>query len=253
VLGGFCGRTLAAVVTERFGWHTAFIVLAVLNLAVGLTIWAWLPIERTPASVRRAAPSAFKAMAIHLHNPRLMATYGAGFCVLFSLLGTFTYVNFYLAAPPFSFGTTALGLLFFVYLVGAAINPVAGKWIDRVGHKTTFSCALVTSICGMAMTLAHSAPVVIAGLAFFCTGIFIAQSSASSYIGTVATEGKAAAVGLYVTFYYIGGSVGAFVPGLFWGLGGWPACVLLVILVQLGTITLAQKCWRPCGALIASL
>jgi MFS transporter, YNFM family, putative membrane transport protein len=32
-----------------------------------------------------------------------------------------------------------------------------------------------------------------------------------------------------VTSFYIGGSMGAFLPGLAWISGGWPACVLMVI------------------------
>jgi len=45
--------------------------------------------------------SAPRAMLGHLRNPPLAATYAVGFCVLFTLIATFTYVNFYLAAPPF--------------------------------------------------------------------------------------------------------------------------------------------------------
>jgi predicted MFS family arabinose efflux permease len=248
VLGGFCGRTLSAVVTEVANWHAAFLLLAILNLAGGFAIWAWLPSAKTKLKRTDSGISELSQMLAHLRNPRLLATYCAGFCVLFSLVAMFTYVNFYLDAPPFSFGTTALGLLFVVYLVGAVINPVAGKWIDRVGHKTTFSAALSVCTVGGLMTLTHSAPLVIGGLAVFCTGVFIAQSSATSYVGVIATEAKASAIGLYVMFYYLGGSVGAYLPGHFWGLGGWPACVLLVIFAQLGTIAVAQRCWEPLRA-----
>ena len=244
VLGGFSGRTLAAVVTELGGWHTAFLVLALLNLAGGIAIWALLPMGRSPKEPDSQELSQLQAIAAHLSNPRLIATYSAGFCVLFSLVAMFTYVNFYLAAPPFNFSTTALGFLFVVYLVGAVINPIAGRLINRIGHKMTFSYAMGACICGGLLTLIHSAPAVIVGLAVFCTGVFIAQSSATSYVGTVATGATASAFGLYVTFYYLGGTAGALLPGHFWSLGGWPACVGLVMVVQAGIIGLAQKFWR---------
>ena len=38
----------------------------------------------------------------HLRNPRLLMICGLGFTVLFSLVGVFTYVNFFLARPPFN-------------------------------------------------------------------------------------------------------------------------------------------------------
>ncbi|MCE5215779.1 hypothetical protein LLH03_02005, partial [bacterium] len=59
-----------------------------------------------------------------------------------------------------------------------------------------------------------------------------------------AEHSKALAVGLYVTFYYVGGSVGATLPGCVWSLGGWPACVALFALVQIITVTIALTTWR---------
>lgn len=89
----------------------------------------------------------------------------------------------------------------------------------------------------------HLGPV---GLSFlFCSGVFVAQATATSFIGLAAERSKAQAVGIYVTCYYIGGSVGAEVPGLLWHVGGWTLCVLLVLFVQLLTVLLAFFFWAP--------
>lgn len=244
VLGGFSGRTLAALVAAHFSWRWAFVLLGVLNVLGGLAIAAWLPPGRRFTRVRRKASNA-GAMLRHLRNPRLLATYAVGFCVMFSLLAAFTYVNFYLAAPPFRLGTAALGFLFVVYLVGAVITPFAGRSIDRLGHRVALVLAFSGGVLGIFLTLIQSLPVVMLGLALCCTGVFIAQSAASSYIGTVTLEAQAAAVGLYALFYYGGGSFGAAVPGYFWSHGGWPACVGLVASVQLLTIAVALVFWKP--------
>jgi MFS family permease len=164
---------------------------------------------------------------------------------MFSLLGTFTYINFYLAAPPFGLSTTALGLLFVVYLVGAAVTPTAGRAIDRFGHRFALVAAFTAGAAGVCLTLVHSLPVVMFGLTLTCTGVFIANSAGSSYVGSAATESRASAVGLYVTFYYLGGSGGSAIPGFFWAHGGWPACVGLIVAVQLVTISLALIFWQP--------
>jgi YNFM family putative membrane transporter len=187
-------------------------------------------------------------MVRHLKNPRLLATYAVGFCVLFSMLATFTYVNFYLAAPPFGLSSAALGSLFVVYLFGAVATPFAGRWIDRAGHRFPLIVAYAAAIGGILLTLIHSIPLILVGLALCSTAVFVAQSAAGSYIGTVAAEARAAAVGLYVLFYYIGGSAGAAIPGRFWNTGGWPACVALVAGVQILTLTLAASFWRPSHA-----
>jgi predicted MFS family arabinose efflux permease len=56
----------------------------------------------------------------------------------------------------------------------------------------------------------------------------LCQTVAISYTAT-AREGRSSAVGLYVTCFYAGGSAGAFLPGLAWDRGGWPACVAMAV------------------------
>src|ERR1700683_3846642 len=128
VLGGFCGRMLAGTVAAHASWRWSFVALGVLNAVPALAIWAWLPAGRRFVRARRGS-STVRPMLRHLRNPQLLATYAVAFCVMFTLLATFTYINFYLAAPPFGLGTQALALLFVVYLGGAVITPMAGRAI----------------------------------------------------------------------------------------------------------------------------
>ena len=244
VIGGFSGRALAALVASHSSWRWAFVALGALNVAGALAIRGWLPAGRRFSRAHRTG-STGAPMLRHLRNPRLVATYAVGFCVMFSLLGTFTYINFYLAEPPFLLSTAALGLLFVVYLVGAVITPVAGHAIDRFGHRFALVAAFSAGAAGVLLTLIHSLPVVMVGLTLTCTGVFIANSAGSAYVGSAATESRASAVGLYVTFYYLGGSAGSAIPGRAWDHGGWPACVALIVAVQLLTITLAIIFWKP--------
>lgn len=246
VLGGFCSRLISGLVAAHFGWKMSFVVLGVLGLLGALALWLWLPAEQR--FVRRAQGSSTLDAAIdHLKNKRLLATFIAGFCVLFSLLGTFTFITFYLAAPPFHLNPAALGSLFFVYLFGAVITPNSGRVIDRYGQRLTMVYAIACSIAGILLTLSYSLPVVITGLGLACAGVFVAQSCSNSYIGIAAKHNKALAVGLYVTFYYAGGSVGSSLPGYLWAIGGWPACVGLFSAVQLITVGIAWAWWdrRP--------
>ncbi len=243
VLGGFCGRFLTGLIAEHFGWREAFAVLAGLNLLGAVSVWRWLPPSRRfqPETDWRAS---LRAMAGHLRNPALLATYAVGFNVLFSLVATFTYVTFYLAAPPFRLGTLALGSVFLTYLLGAVVTPLGGRWIDRFGPRIALAAALAVSGGGVLLTLASRLPLVIAGLALCCSGVFVCQSAASSFVGKAAGRARSSATGLYVTFYYTGGSVGATLTGLFWARGGWPTCVLLVVGVQAVTAAVALAFWR---------
>ena len=83
--------------------------------------------------------------------------------------------------------------------------------------------------------------VVIIGLALLASGVFVCQSSASSHAVTAAREARSAAMGLYVFFYYLGGSAGTMTLGWAWRLGHWPACVATVLAVQLVTAGIAYR------------
>jgi predicted MFS family arabinose efflux permease len=241
VLGGFTGRMLSAVISMHWSWRAAFVALGLLNLLGALAIHAWLP---PGGHFARPQHSNMRQVARHLRNAPLLATYCAGFCVLFTMVAMFTYVNFHLAAAPFRLNTAQLGLVFGVYLIGAAVTPAAGRWIDILGHRKGLTLALCLGMAGNAMTLVPSLIAVMMGLTLSCTGVFIAQSAASSHIGKVAREGKGVAVGLYVMFYYLGGSAGAAVPGAFWNWGGWTATVALIVALQIVTMALARRYWE---------
>jgi predicted MFS family arabinose efflux permease len=251
VVGGFCGRAISGLVAEHAHWQWSFVVLGLLDLALTAAIWRWLPAEkhRTPGGRRSSGALAFLGPAAdHLRNPALLARYGVGFCVLFSLVASFTYVTFYLAAPPFSLSPALLGFIFVVYLVGAVLTPLSGRWVDRLGARRMLMFAAAIGVAGITLTLAPHVLAVAAGLAICCTGVFIAQTAINSSLGQCAKHDRALAVGLYATFYYLGGSAGASVPALAWRAGGWTACVALIAAVQLSTVAIAWRSFREPAA-----
>ena len=245
VLGGFIGRAVGGVVAEDFSWQASFLALAVLTLGVAAALSRWLPPEHHAAVVRqRAAPAAPAGSFVSLlRNRRLAATCAVGFCILFTQVAMFTYVTFHVAAAPYHLSTVALGWLFVVYLLGAAVMPLSGQWIDSYGHRAGLALAMSVGGTGSLMTLARPLPVIIVGLALCATGVFIAQGTTSSYIGAVTTQDRALAVGVYSTFYYAGGSVGAVLPAALWSRGGWPGCVALIVAVQAAGVALAMSQW----------
>jgi len=247
IVGGFLGRVVAGEVAGLWGWRASFVVVGVMSLGCAAALAWQLPIEaRDTATGLRAAGS---GLISRLTTRPLLGTYAAGFCVLFTQIAMFTYVTFHLAAPPFLLSTAALGWLFSVYLVGAVLTPISGRWINTYGHRAALAIAIALGVGGSMLTLGAWLPAVIAGLALVSSGVFIAQAAANGYIGVAAHTDRGLAVGMYATCYYIGGSVGGALPAMFWTTGGWPACVALVIGVQVATALFGWMFWRPARAL----
>jgi MFS family permease len=237
VFGGFVGRFGAGMIAEHVSWRAAFLVLGILDLLGALAVREWLPLAKNFVPAEHVLRSLRDAWG-HLGNARLLAICGMGFTVLFSLVGVFTYINFHLARPPYNLGSGALGSIFFVYLLGCVVTPMAGGFLDRHGFRRTAMLAVGMSVTGLLVTLGHSLPLVIAGLALFSSGVFVSQSAATVQTGHVSVRARSVAAGIYVTFYYAGGSLGSVAPAWFWSRGGWPACVGLFTAVSVATLGL---------------
>jgi MFS family permease len=243
VVGGFCGRFASGMIAARWGWKASLFALGMATFAGALVTWGILP--RSTKFVRQNnAAASVASLRLHLNNPQLLATYAVGFNVLFCLVGVFTYVNFYLADPPFSLGPAALAGIFAVYLIGAVVTPISGRLLDRIGHRRVLVGASLGASFGVLLTLVHSTPVVIAGLAFAAAAAFTSQAGASSYVGTVAGQARSSAAGLYVALYYLGGCAGSVLPGIFWKEAGWLGCVALMVCMQAVIALIASRVWR---------
>jgi len=244
VIGGFLGRFISGVIATHWQWRYSFLVLAVLDLMGAVVVRAWLPPAKNFVRAEHLQQVLDHARE-HLRNPRLLANFGMGATALFALVGCFTYANFYLAAAPFHLNSAQLGSIFFVYLLGVVITPQSGRFLDRFGfrHTTVVYCAMM--IAGLLLTLVKSLPVVIAGLAIFSSGVFVAQAAATVQTGAIAGRARSSAAGLYIAFYYLGGSLGATLTDWFWRWRGWPGCVALLGGVSLVSLWLARISSRP--------
>src|SRR4029078_1024754 len=214
-----------------------------MTFACGIAVAAILPRERNFTRSEGLLVSG-QQMLSHLRNPQLLATYAIGFRTLFTFVALFTYVNFLLAAPPFNLSPTLLGSIFVTYLVCATAVLGLGRAIARFGRRPLVIGAIAIWMTGALLTRLPSLPIIIAGLAVAACGGFIVQATSTGYVALTAESGRTSAVGLYATSYYIGGSVGAVLPGLTWSIGGWQGCVAMVIAMQAVMVVVVGVFWR---------
>jgi len=243
-LGGFSGRLVTGFLADLIGWRSGFMALAGIAFAGAIAVAFLLPPERKFVRSEGLLASG-KQMLAHMRNKQLLATYAVGFGVLFNFIATFTYISFHLAAAPYNLSASWLGALFVVYLTGSVLTPLTGWAVGRFGRRRFMVRVIALWGLGIALTLAPSLPVIIAGLAL-CAGCgLICQAVSTGYVAITAKVGRSSAVGLYVTSFYGGGSFGAALGGVAWTYGAWPACVVLVaaMLAILAAIVLFG--WTP--------
>lgn len=224
--GGFVGRFLSGVVAEFAGWRWGFAALAVMQLLLALAIRAWLPPGRDQPKLRGSPRTPLLPLLL---RPGLRGAYATGFLMLFALVGGFTYMTLHLSEPPFALGPAALSSIFGVYVIGVLVTPYSGRLLNRFGHARVLVLAWAIAVCGLLATLLPLLLAVAAGLALFSLGLFVAQTTTTSFVGESAGAERGPAVGLYVTCYYAGGSVGGVLPAVVWHWAGWPGVVGLIV------------------------
>lgn len=243
VTGGFCGRMIGSLAAEYGDWHSAFLALGAVNLIAAVGVFFLMPPSQKFVAATRLSQS-IRGMGAHLKNPRLVSCFVIGFGILFSQVAVFTYLPFRLAAPPYLLTPAALGGLFVSYVIGAAATPFSGRAIDRFGQRRTLAGATLVAALGIALTLTPQVWVMGIGLTLLCLAMFLCQSTSTSYVGLKAGSNRSTAAGLYLCFYYGGGGAGAFLTGYAYAAGGWTACALLAIAIQVAAGLIAIVFWR---------
>ncbi len=226
VASNLFGRLIAANTAEFLGIAPTFVLFAALNLAGAVLVY--FSLERVTPMMAAGQRSALSVWKQHLGDPALSAGFAIGFLILFVFLGTFTYVNFVLVAPPLSLGPTALGAVYLVFLPAIFTTPLTGIATDRYGRRRTMLGALVVAALGLPLLLLPELWAVIVGLALVAIGTFCAQAVATGFISRAARTERGAASGLYLASYYLGGLVGSAVLGAVFGRLGWPLTVAAI-------------------------
>lgn len=218
------GRLVSASVADMFGLATNFYLFAALNLA-GAVLVVFNLDRMSPTAGAGPARSPLASWGEHLRNPALRASFGIGFLILFAFIGTFTYVNFVLAREPIAIGPMSLGFVYFVFLPAMFSTPVAGWAALRFGTRPALWGGLLLAGAGLPLLLLPSLIWVLVGMVLIGVGTFFAQAIGTGYVGRAATTDRAAASGLYLASYYLGGLVGAAILGQVFDRYGWGACV----------------------------
>ena len=226
VAGGLVGRVGVALLTAATDWRVALGLLALLPLASTLLMRKRLPDE--PSAGRRTTPLSIRGAARVLHNPMLIAATLAGSALFFAFMGAFSYIDFRLEHPPFSLAPSVTGLVFLVWVMGAA-GPAAGRLAGRRGWRSVALGGLALAATGVGLSLVDVLPLVLIGLALITLGNFSGVTAAQLGVAAATEQDRGLASALYFSAYYVAGSVGSYLPGLAFERWEWPGVAGLAL------------------------
>jgi len=220
VAGGLTGRVVSGWLAAGTNWRIPFVFFGLWTLVGAAAIARGLPATQGIAGVRLG--SAYRGMFEHFRNRRLVGAFIIGGAVFFCFIGVFTYLPYYLTAPPFRLSTALVSSVYLVYIAGVFTSLGSSRLSNRVGRRAVMAAGLAIACAGVLGTLVHSLATIVLSLVVLCIGMFTVQSTAPAFVNANAERAKGAGGALYVTFYYVGASLGSVLPGYAWQAWGWP-------------------------------
>jgi YNFM family putative membrane transporter len=224
ILGGFLGRFLSGLCTDLFGWRFFFFVLGLLLL---LNCYLLKGMVRD-AKMHYARPKLGEIVGL-LRAKEFFWLYTSIFCLFFVFAALMNFLPFELKRINPAFGETGIGLLYLGYSMGILVSLNTRRIINRFGNESdAIGAGILVFGVGLLFFLIENYIVMFITMFVFCAGLFTAHSLLSGFVNKLARQNKAIANGLYISFYYTGGTLGSVLPGAIFQRYGWK-----IFLIQL--------------------
>ncbi|WP_321366673.1 MFS transporter [uncultured Desulfuromusa sp.] len=228
IFGGFIGRATSGLIANLFGWRFSFLALA-FTLCIGfLTLFRLPEID----GIRATRPKP-KVLFEVLRRPAFLSVYLSVFCLFLIFAAVMNFLPFRLTELSDQANELRIGLMYSGYMMGIVTSLGAPKFISWIKSETAtlrvgFICLFVTLL-----GLATNNVWILFGMMFlFCGAMFLVHSTASGLVNQLAgSQHRGMTNGLYVAFYYAGGSIGSFAPGIIYSHFGWNGFLMILALV----------------------
>lgn len=242
--GILASRVISGLVGELWGWREMYFIASGLMFFCGIIVLKALPDIRPTfqgkyISLMKSLFSLVKKFPM-LRVCAVRAAFAFG-----SFLAMWACMAFKLKEAPFHAGSDVVGLLGLCGIAGALTASTVGKYIRRVGIRrfNFIGCGLILTAWGCLWLGSNSYIGLIAGIIIIDIGMQCIQLSNQTTVFALCPGASNRINTIFMTTYFIGGSLGTFLAGSFWLLFAWNGVIgvgFAMILCSL-IITLCTK------------
>ncbi|MEV3960015.1 MFS transporter [Nocardia sp. NPDC050193] len=227
VIGILGVRVLAGALGDTIGWRAVYVLLAAACAA--LAVRARTKLRPDPRSSGCRYPQVLKAMGRTIAKDRLLLGRGIiAFFVFASFATLWSGLALPLGAPPWTFGTTAIGLFGLAGLAGAAGAARAGRWADS-GRAQSVTGGSLVLLAASWLLIARTEPtlwLLVIGIVVLDFAVQAVHVSSQHLLTTAHPDHTGSVIGAYMVFYSLGSAVGAITTTWTYSVWGWRASCL---------------------------
>lgn len=228
ITGIVSARAVSGYIGDWLGWRAMFFIVAFLML-VGLVVslrmmpQVSLSFQGTYRHLLQTVGSIFKSHPlIRLYSFRPAMTFG-------SMMAIWSCMAFHLAGSPFYAGSDMVGLLGLCGIAGAIAASGACRYVPKVGilRMSVFGGCLQLAAWIVAWLFRDSYIGLASAIILADVGAQCMQVSNQSGSLRQLPQATNRVNTIFMTIFFIGGSLGTFFSGLGWSLAGWTGvCVV---------------------------
>ena len=243
--GILVSRTVSGIVADLFGWRMVYSAASAVVLLLAVVLARALPdlAPRDHVPYGRLLHSVLAAVSRH-RPVRIILVLGAALMCVFTAF--WTGLTFMLAAAPFSFTASQIGLVGLVGVFGAIAAQRTGRVYDRGRAVPAIGAGLAITLVSLAVSGlgATSIVAVLTAVALLSVGIQSAQVLLQTKMLSIDPAARSRLNTALVVGNFIGGAAGSALAGVLWQVGGWAAIMsgaALIVAVALAVWFVNRK------------
>jgi predicted MFS family arabinose efflux permease len=243
--GILAARVVSGYVATWLNWRWVYGISAGLVLVAGVALQVMLP------NIKPAFEGNYmRLLGSVLQQVRrfslLRETAALGALVFGTFCSFWTTLTFHLGGPPFNYGADLIGLFGVLAIGGALLAPVFGKLADKrhpARSQVLTTCLMIASVLVM-MASPNGLVATIVAVLLLDIGVQATQVSNVATIYTLDPAAHSRINTVYMTCYFLGGSLGTFAGVQCFHKGGWPLVTWQLLVFSTGALVLAFVGWR---------
>ena len=228
--GILASRVISGLVGEWLGWRSMYVIAAIVMSLCTLIVWRIMPYTENnyTGSYKRLMHSLFALIREYklLRICALRAAFAFG-----SFLALWASLTFKMEQAPFYAGSDVVGLLGLCGVAGAMSASVVGRLVSRIGVRNfnLLGAALMLSAWIIAYLWGNTYTAIIITILILDIGMQCIQLSNQTVVFSLNTKASNRINTIFMTNYFIGGSLGTFLSGSAWSMAGWSGVTIVGI------------------------
>ena len=220
--GILASRVVSGIVGEYMGWRFIYFIAAGLMVVCLLIIIRILP--DLPSNYQGSYAGLMKSLFSLIKDYPALRIYSVRAGVAFgSFLAMWSCLAFKMGEAPFYANSDVIGILGLCGIAGALTASFVGKYVKKVGIRNFnfIGCGLILLAWASLYFCGSTYAGIIAGVVLIDIGMQCIQLSNQTSIFDICPSASNRVNTIFMTTYFIGGSLGTFLAGSCWQAWGW--------------------------------